>query len=382
VYDGLTAMPSAVLKLDRGLSGDSLVLGGNAAYVSRSAGTGVAYSLTNLALSGSDAGCYLLTASSLIAHDGVIAPRPLSLSGIQAISKAYDGNASAALDLTNVVFSGQVFGDTLSVTGATGLFADKNVGSGKGVAISSLSLAGADAGNYTFAPGSQASTADITQLASVLWVGGATGNWFDPANWAGGAVPDLANVRDVIIPAGSSVSFGSPAVAPAQFGPVTLASLSGGGSLALNAGDLAIGTGGLALGGLDVTGGDLVSQGPATIGSYLQSGGIVNMMTDLSVTASFNKTGGQLNVFGDLSIVSAPGATLDGLIFVQGNLDVISSNGPLSLGSVTVGGDLGVTTNGGAITQTGVLDVTGTTGLNAGGGDITLSNPGNLFGGA
>jgi len=382
VYDGLTAMPSAVLKLDRGLSGDSLVLGGNAAYVSRSAGTGVAYSLTNLALSGSDAGCYLLTSSSLIAHDGVIAPRPLSLSGIQAVSKAYDGNTSATLDLTNVVFSGQVFGDTLSVTGATGMFADKNVGSGKGVAISSLSLAGADAGNYTFAPGSQASTADITQLASVQWVGGATGNWFDPANWAGGAVPDLANVRDVIIPAGSSVSFGAPAVAPAQFGPVSLASLSGAGSLILDDGALSIGSGGLALGGLDVTGGDLVSQGPATIGSYLQSGGIVNMMTDLTVTASFNKTGGQLNVFGDLSIVSSPGATLDGLIFVQGNLDLISSNGPLSLGSVTVGGDLGVTTNGGAITQTGPLDVTGTTGLNAGGGDITLSNPGNLFGGA
>src|SRR5690606_6157305 len=104
-------------------------------------------------------------------------------------------------------------------------FSDKNVGRGKLVTISDITLSGEDAGNYMPAAVAMRASADITRLDSVTWVGGEEGDWFDPANWAGGAVPDLANVATVIIPGGVDVTFGTPPVAPAQGGPVYIDSL-------------------------------------------------------------------------------------------------------------------------------------------------------------
>ena len=81
--------------------------------------------------------------------------------------------------------------------GATGQFADKNVGDGKSVLISGVELGGVDSGNYVLSSVAD-SSANITRLNSVNWVGmGSTNNWFDAANWEDGAVPDLANVANV-----------------------------------------------------------------------------------------------------------------------------------------------------------------------------------------
>jgi hypothetical protein len=135
---------------------------------------------------------------------------------VSAADKVYDGSTSASLTLTDNRFGG----DAVSVT-ARGQFADKNVGTNKAVAITGLTLSGADASNYSLsAPTSP--TAAITRLAQVSWVGGATGRWSDPSNWAGGAVPDQANVAQVSIPAGVTVE-GAPAgmffTAPAVLTP-------------------------------------------------------------------------------------------------------------------------------------------------------------------
>lgn len=51
---------------------------------------------------------------------------------------------------------------------------------------------------------------------TATWIGGLEGNWFDPANWAEGAVPDLTGVTQIVIPEGTAVHFDpAPAVAPA-----------------------------------------------------------------------------------------------------------------------------------------------------------------------
>ncbi|EGD08295.1 filamentous hemagglutinin family N-terminal domain, partial [Xanthomonas vesicatoria ATCC 35937] len=82
---------------------------------------------------------------------------------------------------------------------------------------------------------------------------------------------------------------------------------------------------------------------------------------------------------GATSIADSNALTLGTLS--TGNLTV-SSNGDLNLGRGTVGGVLTATSSGGSITQTDVLNVTGTGTINAGGGAIALGNDSNNFSGA
>ena len=70
------------------------------------------------------------------------------VSGIVAKEKNYDGTTSAVLDCSGAQFSGQAAGDTLTVT-ATGTFANGDVGTGKQVVISGLTLDTASQQNYT-----------------------------------------------------------------------------------------------------------------------------------------------------------------------------------------------------------------------------------------
>ena len=70
------------------------------------------------------------------------------VSGIAAKEKNYDGTTSAVLDCSGAQFSGKAVGDTLTVT-ATGTFANGDVGTGKQVVISGLTLDTASQQNYT-----------------------------------------------------------------------------------------------------------------------------------------------------------------------------------------------------------------------------------------
>jgi hypothetical protein len=76
--------------------------------------------------------------------------KTLTVSGITANSKPYDGNTSATLNSSSAVLVGAVGTDDVTLGGsATGVFADPNAGSGKQVTISGLTLSGATATNYT-----------------------------------------------------------------------------------------------------------------------------------------------------------------------------------------------------------------------------------------
>ena len=91
-------------------------------------------------------------------------PKTVTVSGITASGKDYDGNTTATLVTTAATFTGIVTGDNLTIT-ATGTFADKNAGKGKTVTLSGLTLGGTHADNYTLATsGNQATTtADINE---------------------------------------------------------------------------------------------------------------------------------------------------------------------------------------------------------------------------
>lgn len=95
---------------------------------------------------GSDVGNYSITDQATTTAD--VTPKSIVVSGLAAVDKTYDGNTSAAINTSAVVFGGIVAGDDLSVAGV-GTFDNKNTGAGKAVAIVS-SYGGTDVGNYTF----------------------------------------------------------------------------------------------------------------------------------------------------------------------------------------------------------------------------------------
>ena len=77
-----------------------------------------------------------------------ISPKMVTVTGIAVNDKVYDGNTTATLDCSKVVFEEKIEGDELSLTGDAE-FADANVGESKDVAISNLALGGASASNYS-----------------------------------------------------------------------------------------------------------------------------------------------------------------------------------------------------------------------------------------
>lgn len=92
--------------------------------------------------------------SATASYTLTVAKKAITVSGIAANNKTYDGTAVATLDCSKAVFAGKLENDTLTVT-ATGTFADKNAGENKTVTIADLTLDGASAGNYTLAASSQ-----------------------------------------------------------------------------------------------------------------------------------------------------------------------------------------------------------------------------------
>ena len=106
-------------------------------------------------------GNYVVTGTT----DGTltITAKEITIGGITAENKDYDGTTDAVLVYTGVTFTGKLDGETLTVT-ATGAFIDKNVGTGKTVNITGLTLGGTGAANYALAESGQqeTATADIT----------------------------------------------------------------------------------------------------------------------------------------------------------------------------------------------------------------------------
>lgn len=110
---------------------------------------------------------YQVTAPSFNTVSGskkvIISKKSVWISDITAENKTYDGSTAATLNYGNVTFTGKLEKDSLEVT-ATGTFDNENVGTGKNVSITGLTLGGTSVRNYVLAgSGHQSSTtASIT----------------------------------------------------------------------------------------------------------------------------------------------------------------------------------------------------------------------------
>jgi filamentous hemagglutinin family protein len=98
---------------------------------------------------------------------GTISKAPLIVSAIGS-NKIYDGNTIATINLID----NRIAGDLLTLSNTDANFIDKNVGTGKTINVTGISVTGASADNYTF-NATTATTADIS--AKTLTVS-ATGN--------------------------------------------------------------------------------------------------------------------------------------------------------------------------------------------------------------
>ena len=168
IYDGTTsATLNGSFAFDDGMiiDGDNVTItGGTGAFADKNVGTGKTVVISGVTLGGTDAGNYTLSAQPTGITGSITKKTVTVTSGITASNKTYDGTTSATLSGSSAVISGKVTGDVLGVS-ASGSFSNKNVGTGKTVNISSISLTGSDRGNYVLASsGNQTSaTASITK---------------------------------------------------------------------------------------------------------------------------------------------------------------------------------------------------------------------------
>ena len=132
------------------VEGDSLTVdSATGAFGDKNAGNEKTVSISKIILGGADAANYTVGSLSQKETYASIKPKPVSVSGITAQDREYNGSTTVVLDYSGVTFAELVEGDELTVALATGAFVDKNAGPEKTVTVSGITLGGNDAGNYT-----------------------------------------------------------------------------------------------------------------------------------------------------------------------------------------------------------------------------------------
>ena len=170
VYDGGTGYATTagnLATLTSALVGSDTVTAATLTYADKNAGAGNrTVDLSGVTVNDGNNGnnyIVLLAGNS----NSTITPRTLTV-GATASSRVYDAGTDASVVLSD----NRVTNDVLTVSDTSAQFANKNVGTGKTVAVTGLALVGADAGNYVLASSSTTATADVTP--ATLVVGGVT----------------------------------------------------------------------------------------------------------------------------------------------------------------------------------------------------------------
>jgi fibronectin-binding autotransporter adhesin len=175
-YDATTAATLGGSAAVTALASDTVALSGTATGVfsDKNVGNGKTVTTNGLSLTGTDAGNYNLVQGSTTAD---ITPATLTITGLTANNKTYDATTAATLVGSAAITA--LASDSVALTGtATAAFSDKNVGNGKTVTTTGLTLIGTDAGNYNLVL--QATTANITK-ADLTIAGNTTSTTYNGA---------------------------------------------------------------------------------------------------------------------------------------------------------------------------------------------------------
>ena len=109
--------------------------------------------------SAAEGGTFTASNYSITYNTGTLTVTPFALTvSATGVNKVYDGTTTATATLSDNRVSGDVFTDSYS----SAVFSDANVGNDKAVSVSGITISGTDAGNYTLASSTAATTANIT----------------------------------------------------------------------------------------------------------------------------------------------------------------------------------------------------------------------------
>ncbi|GAB2517888.1 YDG domain-containing protein [Lysobacter humi (ex Lee et al. 2017)] len=196
-YDGTTAA-TGTITLAGVVAGDTIGAGGTFTFADRNAGAGKTVSVGGIALTGADAGNYVVSVPSTAV--GEILRRALT-GTVTVNTKTYDGNTAATGGIT---LAGVIAGDSVGATAAL-TFADKNTGTGKAVNVGGVALTGTDAGNYTLAaPGTATGTITPKGITGTATVGTKT---YDGTTAGTGSIALTGVVAGDTVGAGGSFTF-------------------------------------------------------------------------------------------------------------------------------------------------------------------------------
>jgi hypothetical protein len=165
VYDGTTdagTIDMTGINLTGLVAGDTVAVETSGTFNTKNVGVNKTITLTSIN-SGADVGNYTITDQTSLT-EVAITPKSLTVSGLTANNKVYDGTRDAgAIDMSGLTFTGLVAGDTVAVA-TTGTFDTKNAGVDKTITLTSAN-SGTDAGNYAITDQTTYGLADITTKA-------------------------------------------------------------------------------------------------------------------------------------------------------------------------------------------------------------------------
>ena len=205
---GDTVTFTATVSVPTGTAAGTLTFKDGTTVLSTSAldGSGLAtHTLTTLAVGGhaitaTYGGSGSFSASISPVFTFAVTQKPLTITGVTASNKIYDGNATATL--AGGAISGVIGGEIASIIAGSGTFSSANVGT-RAVTASGYTLGGANAGNYTLSAQPIVPSANIT--ARLVQLGGTRA--YDGTTVAAAAALTVANLV-----AGDDLTLGGSAV--------------------------------------------------------------------------------------------------------------------------------------------------------------------------
>lgn len=237
------------------------------------------YSYTQLSYDYTQYGASYGDTDVLGSGKGVLFAQQASISGFPlSLNKVYDGNTSLAAGSQTLSLGSN---GSVNLSWTSGEFTQRHVGNNIGLALTNLSGSVQDAYNkpaYGYSISPTSITGNISQRESVTWTGsGGDNNWFNAANWQGGALPDGTNVAKVYLTTGASVHYNAVNLVNAL--PVSGLMYLGGetnnsyaGTLTMQAGELGLGSAAssavVKLRGLDQQGGKISGNANFNIAGY------------------------------------------------------------------------------------------------------------------
>jgi flagellar motor protein MotB/endonuclease YncB( thermonuclease family) len=117
------------------------------AFATKTVGVNKAVTVSGLSITGADSVNYVLASTTVTAS---ITARSLTVSGITAADKIFDGTTSASISVASATLNGILGNDVVVIdtANAVGNFVDEKVGSNKTVRVSAVAVTGVDGPNY------------------------------------------------------------------------------------------------------------------------------------------------------------------------------------------------------------------------------------------